>query len=148
MRIRRSLRCIPLLLLGGCFMYVPVGPQRPVAGNELRATLTTDGTAAVTPQLGPNVLMLTGIAAAPTETELPLAVQSFRILGQGDRPFDQSIVRLDRRHIEYLEIRKLSKARTALFIGGIIAGGLLLDRALLGGGLWGGDGKPGPVDPT
>ena len=134
------------LLCGGCFVYVPVGSAPPDAGNYVRAELTPEGSEAVIPQLGPDVDMVSGVAAAPTPAALPIAVQYFRIRNQGERPFNEALLHLQPQHISLLQVKRFSKLRTAVFIGGIIAGGLLLDRTL-GGAFFGSDEKPGPRDP-
>jgi hypothetical protein len=135
------------LLLSGCYMYVPVGSARPEVGSQIRAVLSTDGTVEMIPRFGPGVVALSGIMVGGYPEEIPIAVQRVTTADRGEMPWGESVVVLPPSQLASVEERRLSKTRTALFVGGIAAVVLLADRTLTGGGILGPGDRTPPRDP-
>lgn len=147
MRAALNATVLSLLFTTGCYMYVPVGNDRPEVGSQIRTVLSTEGTVEMIPRFGPGVVSLSGVLVSGTGEEIPLAVQRVTTADRGDMPWGESVVVLPRTQIAAVEERRLSRARTALFVAGVAGVVLLADRSLLGGGITGpGDGR-GPRDP-
>jgi hypothetical protein len=135
-------------LISGCYMYVPVGTARPEVGSQIRTILTTDGTVEMIPRFGPGVISLSGLLVSGSSDSIPLAVQRVTTADRGSMPWGESVVVLSPSLVAAVEERRLSRSRTALFVGGIAAAVLLADRTLLGGGITGPDDRTGPRDPA
>jgi hypothetical protein len=128
-------------------MYVPVGAARPEVGSQIRAVLSPDGTVEMIPRFGPGVVSLSGIMVGGYPDEIPLAVQRVTLADRGEVPWGESVVVLPPAQVAAIEERRLSRTRTALFVGGVAAVVLLADRTLLGGGITGPGDRPGPRVP-
>ena len=118
-----------ILAAPGCFGYVPVGSP-PDPGAHLRATLSDRGTADLAPSLGPSVAAVEGRLVSHSEDQVVLAVSSTMLHNGVERFWNQEQVAVPRDLLATLQTRRLSRSRTVLFTGGLLAGGLLLNAAL------------------
>ncbi len=117
-------------LLGGCFAYTPLRrPSAPPAA-ELRLRLSTPGDYRLTNITMNDVREVDGELVAMDDSTVVVsatrlvAVSGFEHLGEG------ATLRVPRASIASIDIKRVSPARTALFVGGLAALGAATSAAL------------------
>jgi len=131
----RTLALLACPLLAGCYTYRPLGPAdvvTPAAGSKVEVRLTTAGTAALTPQVGSDVLDLEGDVVSADSSGLTLAVSRSENSRHIGTDWKGEHVAVPRDDIATVKGRKFSMGATAL-LGGLTGGGLAAAIVLIGG---------------
>lgn len=133
--------------LGGCFSWHPV-TTTPPARASLEAVLTSEGSATLIAQIGPNAASILGTLTAVRGDTIELAIAEVRTTGGLTYYLKGSSVTLVPAQLAQLRMRVLDRRRTivAATIGVVgaaaLAGGV---RALSGGSENGGGGGVTPA---
>ena len=126
-----------LLLLGGCYSYVPLQAAAPAPGLRVAARLTDAGTARLGRLLGENVGVVEGDVVVATDSALALSVRVVRQRNGVDAFWNGEVVTLPRADIGELRQRTLSRTRSWLTAGGVTVAALVLGNEFSGGGVFG-----------
>jgi hypothetical protein len=129
--MRRRHAIASLALLGGCYGYYPPSTPAPV-GRSVEVTLSDSGSFALSRQIGPSAQAINGRLAADSASALILAVTAVRQRDGNEVDWKGERVSVPRPLVMKLEERRFSRARTTLFVGGVVVG-LLVARSALGG---------------
>ncbi len=117
-------------LLGGCFSYAPLATPAPPRAAVLRLTLSTPGDYRLTNITMNDVGVIDGELVAMDDSVVVLSAtrlvarSGFEHLGEG------ATLRVPRSSIGSIQIKRLSRARTALFLGGLVVLGAVTSVAL------------------
>ncbi len=128
--IRRLVAAALLPLVGGCYAYVPLRTPSPPEAAALRLRLSTPGDYRLTNVTMNDVGEIDGELVSMNDSAVILSAtrlvsrSGFEHLGEG------ATLRVPRLSIGAIEMKHLSPARTALFVGGLIALGALTSVAL------------------
>lgn len=147
--IRRALPALLVVaggVLSGCYTYVPVRPETATAPMRVRAHLSPEGTARVTPVIGARA-QLDGRLVETTPEGLYLEVPSAVVRdGMRTETLTQRLL-VPREEVVSLQRRQLDRTRTYLFagVGGLAAAALVYDALTgdSGGSQGGGPGSGG-----
>lgn len=134
-----------LTVASGCYKYVPVTNLDQQVGSRIRVSLSDRGTADLARHLGPAVAELEGQLVQSENGDMTLAVASTQNHSGIENFWNGERVDVPRDFVVRMQERKFSTLRTTLFVGSMLAGGILLNAALgdaLGLGI-GGGGKNG-----
>jgi len=136
-----------LLLLCGCFQYLPSTPAGNPAGVEVRVGLTPAGSRELAPVIGSSVTAVEGRLVETSGDTLTLRVS--RLLTAAGVPVSWSSapVRIPGTAVASVERQALARGRTAVVVAAVAALGVLAWRALRparGGRVEPGPG-PGPI---
>ena len=130
----------------GCYKYEPIAQTERDPGIRVRATLNDRGTADLARFLGPSVAEVEGNIVSSQDGEMVLAVASTQQHSGIENFWNGEQVAVPRDFVVSLRERKFSTLRTTLLVGGILAGGIILNASLgdaLGLGIGGGKGGGG-----
>jgi hypothetical protein len=120
MMLRRR-RLAAVLMLSGCYRYVPTSANAPIAaGSEVRLTLTPAGSASLTPILGRDNRAVDGHVSSVTENAYVIAVSGTikRQQGSGGEitlmrtTWAGESVAIPRTAVEGVELRSLDAKKT------------------------------------
>lgn len=109
------------LLLGGCYSYAPADPARLPANAQVAATLTTRGSAAYEARLGPDIDYVEGRFVAMRGDSVELALTRTRDRRSTWVDWTGEHVVLAPELVTGFRQRSLSRTRTALLAGGLVA---------------------------
>ena len=148
--VRRSRFVLALLLAviasSACHTYrtIPSGPL-PADGTPLALHLTDSGAVALAREVGPSVELLEGNLVRADGESVTLAVRRVRMRDGLSNAWAGEHVVVSRALIASVSERRLSRVRSLLFAGGILAGAALGATGATGivGGGRGGRGNPG-----
>ena len=138
------------LVLCSCYEYRQVDPSAQLSGGTyVRVELTDNGTARVTPAIGPYALAVEGAVQAVDAQGLTLSLQSVTRRGEGESKWNGETLALDRADIRGINERHTARGRTAMVATASVAAGaaLLIAIARATGLVSGSGGKP-PVPGT
>ncbi len=143
-RLRRVVAAALLPLVGGCVSYAPLANPDPPRAAVLRLTLSTPGDYRLTNVTMNDVGTIDGELVTMDDSVVVVSAtrlvarSGFEHLGEG------ATLRVPRSSIGSIQIKRLSPARTALFLGGLVALGAVtsvaLGRAEVSGATQGGGG--------
>jgi hypothetical protein len=129
-------RCVALAALsfgaGGCYRYQPLAQPEPATGDNVRVSLTQDGTTALATRLGPRISQLDARVAEVRSDTLLLQVTTARSADLQESYFNGDTVSLPRSSVSSIEERRLAVGPTAV-LGGIVVGGALTAATALTG---------------
>jgi len=120
MMMRRR-RLAAVLMLSGCYRYVPTSANAPIAaGSEVRLTLTPAGAATLTPILGRDNRAVEGHVSAVTDAAYVVAVSGILKREQGSggefsltrTTWGGESVSIPRAALEGVELRSLDARKT------------------------------------
>lgn len=120
------------LLSGGCYAYREPPATGVSPGQEVHVSLTDAGTAAVAPLVGPSVAAINGRVLSSADTALALAVSSTEKRNGVEDLWRGEQVLVRREYIGSLQQRALSRTRTLVAGGALVALGAILYGALGG----------------
>lgn len=120
MRVRLSL-CSAALLLCGCYASVPIDIAQAKPGTKLRVSLTDAGSDSLARYLGPGVESVDGKLLRSADTDVALGVTQISMRSGIDQYWKGESVVLPKYSVATVLERKLSKPRTLLLAGAIIA---------------------------
>ena len=137
---------LAVLVSGACHTYraIPSGPL-PADGTPLALHLTDSGSVVLAREVGPSVELLEGHLTRADSTSVTLSVRRVRMRDGLSNAWAGEQVLVPRALIASLSERRLSRVRSLLFAGGILAGAALGATGATGivGGGRGGRGGPG-----
>lgn len=145
----QSARIAPALLLatllagaGGCYHYVPTGPTVPPQGTPVRLHMERPESFELTSITAHNIGEMDAEMVREDDGELVVSALWLRAVTGQEYPGGGWTLRVEESRVARLEVRELSRWRTALvFIGGIAATWIGFDA--LGGGSEGSGGENG-----
>lgn len=140
------MRFVPFasLLLCGCYVSVPLSTPSPVPGTKLQVQLTDQGSIDLAKYLGPSVISVDGRLLQGTDSTLALSVSSVSMRSGDEQFWKGETVTLPRTAIATVHERKLSKWRSALIAGAVIAGIAAIGGAAAGNSSPSSGGGPPP----
>ena len=103
-----------------CYTYVPV-KTTPTNGSLVALEVTDEGRVALNEKIGPGVVRLEGTLAGVEGDELLVDASAATQLRGYVSELGGVRVRLPQRYVTRMDQRQLSKSRTALVIGGLVA---------------------------
>ena len=132
---------------GGCYSMTPIEGSTPPTGQEVRLSLSDQGSVQLAPLIGPRIGAIDGRAMESSDSALVLAVQA--VVAQGGRSMAWSMEKLTvpRSAVSHVSTRTLDTKKTWLVAGLTVVGAILVGQAfglgngfdgLLGGGSGGG----------
>ncbi len=130
LHFRRLIATSLLPLVGGCFSYAPLATPDPPRAAVLRLTLSTPGDYRLTNVTMNDVGLIDGELVAMDDSAVVVSAtrvvarSGFEHLGEG------ATLRVPRASIGSIQVKRLSPARTALFVGGLVALGAITSVAL------------------
>jgi hypothetical protein len=136
MNLMKSICCLgvaPVVLLAGCYRYVPADLSAVQPGREVRVRVSETESNRFAAVLTPGVRVLEGEVVELTGQSVLLQVP-VAAMDQGSR-IETLSQRLDvsRSGILDVELRQIDKTKTGLLVGGAIAiGGFILVKSLSG----------------
>lgn len=134
------------LLSGACHVYreIPSGPL-PAAGTSLAVHLTDSGAVVLAREVGPSADVLEGSLVHADTASLTLSVRRVLMRDGLSNDWAGERVTVARALIASVSEKRLSRVRSLIFAGGIIAGAALGASGVTGivGGGRGGRGGPG-----
>ena len=107
-------------LAGACYAYHPVAAA-PELASRVSVVLSDFGRLEASRQIGPRADRVEGALVAITDTGYVLAVSGVKPLNAEWVRWTGETVSVRRDHVALLYERRLSKVRTAVFIGGAVA---------------------------
>ncbi len=123
--------------LSGCFSYAPLREPTPRPSAQLRLRLSTPGDFRLSEITLHDVAVVDGELVAMDDSTIVLSATHL-VTGAGAEHLGEgATVRVPRGSIGTLEVRRLSRARSALFAGGLVLVALAADQAFAGGGIVG-----------
>lgn len=131
--------------LTGCYTYRNAPLDDASLRAPLRVELTEEGSQEITSQVGPRSTMLEGVLAAKSDSALVFDVTALTRTNGVEEMWHGEHVTVPVFSVSRIQQRKFSALNTSLFVGGIIAGGLLV-RTVSGPGnvIRNTGGPPGP----
>jgi hypothetical protein len=119
-RLIASLVVATQLLTTACYAYAPV-QTTPQAGAQVALEVTDEGRVALSDKIGPGVVRLEGTLAAVEGDELLVDASSVRQVRGYISDLGGVRVRLPKRYVTRMDERRLSRTRSLLVVGGVVA---------------------------
>lgn len=134
-----------LLVLSGCYRYVPLEASTPPVGETVAFEITDRGRVELGDRLGPSVMEVHGRLVSPGSEEFVITVFRVVQLNGSNSLWSGETVRLNRDYVGRVKTRELAKTRTWLLAAGVTAATVWLITSRTLSGLFN-DEEPG-VDP-
>lgn len=109
-------------LTAGCYNYSPLTQPTPEPGAYVSLTLTDAGTVDLARYLGPSVFVVRGRYVAADDRGLIVSVSSVELVRGDEIAWAGERVTLPNDRIASVQVRQLSKRRSALLVGVGITG--------------------------
>jgi hypothetical protein len=135
--MKRLLACAVGTLCLACQTYSAMPFSGLRAGNDVRLTVTNDGSLAVASQVGKDVQAVEGRIRSIDTLGVTLLVESVNRGSDEDERVDTSTVRLAPSGVSGAQLRRLDKPRSFLLAGLITAGALIVAQGVSSGGFFG-----------
>lgn len=103
-----------------CFAYVPVR-STPEAGARVALEVTDEGRVALNEKIGPGVVRLEGTLAGVEGNDLLVDATAVRQVRGYISDLGGVRVRLPQRYVTRIDERRLSRPRTLILVGGVVA---------------------------
>lgn len=147
LRLRAAILLLPWAATA-CRSYAPIDVGAAPADAPVRVALTDRGSADLAATLGARTRVVHGRVAEQGDSALVLRVSAVRREGGDEEAWRGEAVRVPLSAVARLEQERVSRSRSALLAGGVLAA-LVLAVAALGGGeaTRGGPGGGGPPPP-
>jgi hypothetical protein len=130
------------LLTTACYAYSPV-ETTPQAGAQVALEVTDEGRVALSDKIGPGVVRLEGTLAGTEGDELLVDASAVRQVRGYITDLGGLRVRLPRRYVTRMDERRLSRTRSLLVVGGVVAVVAAFFTAKISGRSTPGDKEPG-----
>jgi hypothetical protein len=143
MRVRLSL-CLAACVLCGCYQSVPIELAKARTGTKLRVSLTDAGSDSLARYLGPGVETVDGKLLETDQNDMSLAVTQVTMRSGVEQFWKGETVVLPKYSLATVQERQISKPRTLLLGGAILAALFTVKLSGVGGGSGGrSTGPPG-----
>ena len=113
-------------LLCGCYTYRNIPVESTALLAPVRVELTDSGSQELTKQVGPRSVMLEGVLAARSDSDLTFGVTALTRINGVEETWHGERVTVALSSVSRLQRRKFSAVNTGLFIAGLVAGGFLV----------------------
>ena len=133
--------------LSACYVSVPVQSSQIEPGTRVRLELTESGTDTLARYLGPGVTSVDGRLVARSDSAFGLSVNQVQLRNGSDQFWKGESVTIPRVSIASVQERRISKLRSFLLAGAVVAGAVAITSAAAGANN-GGAGKPPPPPPV
>jgi hypothetical protein len=135
--MKKLLACVTLTLSLACQTYsaIPLAAVRP--GNNVKMTVTNEGSLAVAPIVGRDIQSVEGRVTAIDTSSVSLLVESVNRGTDASERVDISTVRLAPAAITATELRRVDKPKSFLVAGLITIGAVLIAQGVANGGIFG-----------
>ena len=135
--MKKIIACLVGTLCVACQTYssVPVTGVRP--GNDVRLTVTNDGSLAVAPTVGRDVAYVEGRVKSADTSGITLLVESVNRGTDVSENVDTSTLRLVPSAVSTAQLRRLDKPKSFLVAGLIAAGAFIVAQGSVAGGFFG-----------
>jgi hypothetical protein len=143
-RVRRTVAPAVALLCVGCQVYTPVSLTSQRAKDDVRLTLTNDGTVNLARALGVGASELEGRIDAVTDSTIVMRITELTRLTGSDETWSGEPVTIPRASVATVERRTTLVARSVLLGGAIVVGAVLAGTVV--GSAEGGS-STGPIKP-
>ena len=130
------------LLSTACYAYTPVNTTPP-AGAQVALEVTDEGRIALSDKIGPGVVRLEGTLAGEEGDELLVDASAVRQVRGYITDLGGVRVRLPKRYVTRMDERRLSRTRSLLVVGGVVAIVAAFFTAKISGRSTPGDDDPG-----
>jgi len=119
------------LVLSGCYKYVPVDHAGLPPATAVSVELSARGTANVASKIGNNVVSIDGNLTEASGSSLTLALQAVHRRGQTEvSTWNGESITLTTDEIDQVKRRELSRGRTAVASGALIAASVAVIAAI------------------
>jgi hypothetical protein len=143
--MRITLLIAAACLMGGCYNYTPLATPSPEVGTYVVVKLTDAGSLELAPYLGPNVFVVRGRYLRDVDQGVLVSVSSVELVRGDQLDWAGEQVTLPTKDIAGIQVRQLSKRRSALLVGVGITGLVATTAAFaLAGGANSGSSVGGP----
>jgi len=143
-RLRRAVAPAVALLSVGCQVYTPVSLSSQLSNDDVRVTLTNDGTVNLARALGVGASQLEGHIDSVTDSTIVMRITELTRLSGSDETWSGEPVPIPRTSVATAERRTTSVARSVLLSGALVAGAVL--AGTVAGSAQGGS-TSGPIKP-
>jgi hypothetical protein len=130
------------LLSTACYAYTPVNTTPP-AGAQVALEVTDEGRIALSDKIGPGVVRLEGTLAGEEGDELLVYASAVSQVRGYITDLGGVRVRLPKRYVTRMDERRLSRTRSLLVVGGVVAIVAAFFTAKISGRSTPGDDDPG-----
>ena len=120
---------LPVMLLAGCYTHVPLQGRDPAPSTRVVVRLTPAGTEELARQVGPRVVSIEGDVAVVRESGVQLLARGTTDQNGLTTFWKGEQVEVPRSAIAGMETRTLSRSRSVLIAGAIVAAALLVAAA-------------------
>src|SRR6476661_9368442 len=110
------------LLLCGCYTYRNESVGDAALLTPIRVELTDEGSQEITKQVGPRGMMLEGVLAARTDSDLVFDVSALTRTNGAEETWHGERVTVPASSVSRIQRRQFSVLNTGLFVAGIVAG--------------------------
>jgi hypothetical protein len=120
---------VSVLLLCSCYTYRNTAVGDAALMTPVRVELTEEGSQEITKQVGPRGSVLEGVLAAKSDSALIFGVTALTRTNGVEETWHGEHVTVPASSVSRIQLRKLSRLNTGLFLAGLLAGGFLLKTA-------------------
>lgn len=142
--VRHILTAASAVLCVGCQVYTPISVSSQLTKDDVRVTLTDDGTLGLSRALGSGATQLEGHIDSVTDSTVVMSVTELTRMSGSDEKWSGEPVTIPRASIATAERRTTSVTRSVLLGGAIVAGAILAGN--VAGSAEGGT-TTGPIKP-
>ena len=132
--LRSSIAIGTAALTVACHSYVPIGAADVTPSREVRLDLTDAGSVAVGPAVGPSAVAIDGRVTQSDDSVLVVTVSRLTRRSGAEETWSGEAVRVPRAGVSAVTVEQLSRGRTGLMVGGLVALGVVIGAALGSGG--------------
>jgi hypothetical protein len=135
--MKKILGCAIAMFSLACQTYAAMPFAQVRAGNNVRMTVTNEGSLAVAPTVGRNIQSVEGRVQSIDTSGVTLRVESVNRGTDVSERVDTAVVRLPVSGVSATELRRIDKRRSFLVAGLIAVGALLIAQGAGDGGFLG-----------
>lgn len=117
---------VAAVLLCSCYTYRNTPVESATLLAPVRVELTDSGSQELTKQVGPRSVMLEGVLAARSDSDLTFGVTALTRTNGVEETWHGERVTVAVSSVSRMQRRKFSAMNTGLFIAGLVAGGFLV----------------------
>jgi hypothetical protein len=111
-----------MLVVQGCYTYVPIPTNVPPTGERVALHITDRGRVELADRVGPGVVRMEGMIARSDSTEFVVNLHRIAQIGSGTSRWSGEAVHVNKHYVGGVELRRLARGRTALVAGAVTVG--------------------------